>query len=430
MIVYQLSPRLYPTKEQLDAVEKDMTRICQQLEMISNEVATSLINSSMEKERSLTKYRRKKKEKTSKADAANQEDDNSTKSKEETIKDSIVNSDSIDDDDSKRHQTLEVILQHKIRSTTMDDDDDDDDDDTWVEVKKRSNQTNKGDRASFVTSRVYEMSTTKTRSMSSCSNHSSECNDNDNITIEKDATSRKKNNSIHLGPQTLSTIKQTDSSEARKSNFKSSSEISDQQSFSDENKPSVLPNHLDQQRSSPPQSSSIFTSSNNVTTQCCPTCGGGNTVKTTTTTKDDIDSSTKSDKSTATIHQLEQRISELEQSLAGTNQKHQKEQRKEKEKYDDLIQSLQLRLYISETRLKTYEDALEKHIQAVADNTSGTSLPPQSPIRRSMNNSRVAATSTSKASNDYELADDDDCIPSPTLISRVVQQQQQQQQKS
>ena len=83
--------------------------------------------------------------------------------------------------------------------------------------------------------------------------------------------------------------------------------------------------------------------------------------------------------------QLEQRILELEQTLAETNQRHQKEQRKEKEKYNDLIQALQLRLYISETRLKTYEDALENHIQAVADNMSGTSLPPQSPIRRSMN---------------------------------------------
>ena len=42
-MIYQLSPRLYPTNEQLDVVENDIKRICQQLEMISNEVATSLI---------------------------------------------------------------------------------------------------------------------------------------------------------------------------------------------------------------------------------------------------------------------------------------------------------------------------------------------------------------------------------------------------
>ena len=65
------------------------------------------------------------------------------------------------------------------------------------------------------------------------------------------------------------------------------------------------------------------------------------------------------------IMKLQSRIKELELVL---NEKD-KEIRKTKETYDDQIQALQMRLYISETRLKTHQDALQQHIHTVASNT-------------------------------------------------------------
>jgi hypothetical protein len=75
-----------------------------------------------------------------------------------------------------------------------------------------------------------------------------------------------------------------------------------------------------------------------------------------------------------------QRIRELEELLQMTQSTLQEERiaharivQKEKEKHVDIVQALQLRLYISETRLKTYEDALNEHIQSVAANMSSSS---------------------------------------------------------
>lgn len=69
------------------------------------------------------------------------------------------------------------------------------------------------------------------------------------------------------------------------------------------------------------------------------------------------------------------RIRDLEAALEETKRRHEINFRKERQRYEDLIQSLQLRLYISETRLKTYEEALQSHVEAVAANVSGGGVP-------------------------------------------------------
>ena len=46
--------------------------------------------------------------------------------------------------------------------------------------------------------------------------------------------------------------------------------------------------------------------------------------------------------------------------------------REEKEQYENLIRALQLRLYISENKLRTYEEALKSHVQAVSTVSSGS----------------------------------------------------------
>jgi hypothetical protein len=105
-------------------------------------------------------------------------------------------------------------------------------------------------------------------------------------------------------------------------------------------------------------------------------------------------------------HPQQQRIAELEQQLSELQQKHAKTLQNQREQYDDLIQSLQLRLYISETRLKTYEQALEDHVRAVRANVSAS--PHRSRHRRS----------TSGAVDD---STDNDVPSSPTLIARAIQ---------
>jgi hypothetical protein len=72
------------------------------------------------------------------------------------------------------------------------------------------------------------------------------------------------------------------------------------------------------------------------------------------------------------------RIRDLEASMDEMKLEHAKTLQNERQRCDDLIQSLQLRLYISETRLKAYEEALWTHIQAVTTNVSGGGQPSSS----------------------------------------------------
>mmetsp|Transcript_27324 Transcript_27324/g.29492 ORF Transcript_27324/g.29492 Transcript_27324/m.29492 type:complete len:188 (+) Transcript_27324:2096-2659(+) len=90
---------------------------------------------------------------------------------------------------------------------------------------------------------------------------------------------------------------------------------------------------------------------------------------------------------------LQQNLTDLKQQLTEERLEHTKNLRKDKERYEDLIQALQLRLYIGETKLITYEEALQKHIQTVT------------PI--SFNNTKRS---------------DDELIPSsPSLLSKVIE---------
>jgi hypothetical protein len=82
------------------------------------------------------------------------------------------------------------------------------------------------------------------------------------------------------------------------------------------------------------------------------------------------------------IQVLRAKVQEL-QLLTASQQKLWEEERDaykkswkvEQEKWDERVRALQLRLYISETRLKTYEDALEQHVQAVAENVAHPTTP-------------------------------------------------------
>ena len=105
---------------------------------------------------------------------------------------------------------------------------------------------------------------------------------------------------------------------------------------------------------------------------------------------------------------LTQMITDLENDLAEANRRSREERlahttalRREKERHENLVQALQLRLYISENKVRTYEDALEKHIESISViNDSGCSIKksnyeermPSSPllISKVLKNARVA----------------------------------------
>ena len=66
------------------------------------------------------------------------------------------------------------------------------------------------------------------------------------------------------------------------------------------------------------------------------------------------------------LNDLEKDLVEIRQQLIDERLAHTKALRKEKERYENLIQALQLRLYISENKLRNYEEALETHVHAVS----------------------------------------------------------------
>jgi hypothetical protein len=94
--------------------------------------------------------------------------------------------------------------------------------------------------------------------------------------------------------------------------------------------------------------------------------------------------------------QLEERIRHLEEELAKkdrllqeTIEAHQRVLHSTKESCDERIQALQLRLYISETKLKTFQDALEDHVQAVENNVASTDTQGGSPLFRRRGSTQV-----------------------------------------
>ena len=71
------------------------------------------------------------------------------------------------------------------------------------------------------------------------------------------------------------------------------------------------------------------------------------------------------------VQELQRQLIEKDRQLEHQQQEHARELRKQRDQSEIRLQALQLRLYICETKLKTYEDALEDHVRAVANNTCG-----------------------------------------------------------
>jgi hypothetical protein len=75
------------------------------------------------------------------------------------------------------------------------------------------------------------------------------------------------------------------------------------------------------------------------------------------------------------IKLLELQLETKERQILEERVSAQKQLQTVKDQSLERIQALQLRLYISETRLQTYEDALQQHVESVAQNTALTASP-------------------------------------------------------
>ena len=86
------------------------------------------------------------------------------------------------------------------------------------------------------------------------------------------------------------------------------------------------------------------------------------------------------------VQQMALELAIKEERLQIERATHAKALRREKEQSHERLQALQLRLYISETRLKIFEDALDQHVEAVANNVAMGS-----PERRARRNQQEEA---------------------------------------
>jgi hypothetical protein len=87
------------------------------------------------------------------------------------------------------------------------------------------------------------------------------------------------------------------------------------------------------------------------------------------------------------IHQLERTVQELQQQLQHERENHARILKKEREDAQELLQGMQLRLHISETRTRTFEEALVAHVDAVAQNVA------LHPTKKKNNNSSSSSRS-------------------------------------
>jgi len=124
------------------------------------------------------------------------------------------------------------------------------------------------------------------------------------------------------------------------------------------------------------------TSSNAAETAATATATASATLSATTTTTDKpkMQELQSSASSLEQVRQLQDRVQQLETQLAAAQQQLMDERNQD----DAALQAVQLRLYIAETRLQTYEDALEDHNRQVAHNVA-----PPSPERDTKRYSRV-----------------------------------------
>lgn len=289
--VYQLSPRIIPTKDQLTLIQKDFNRKVQDLDNEAKSIAAKLISQDKTEKHSNSRHAKMNSKKkylvAARKQRAKSNDDDSQLEE------------SADMNDDKVSTPISESLQDLMKMQITSDNEIPEEDGTWsiVSKKKRVVVEDKEGNNRNIEEKSYESTL-------------------------PDAVAKKRINRI---PETKNDTKDDDSLATESKLSLSESDKKDRE-LQDMNQNNANNGH------------DMFLESSKV----------------------QIDKHG--------IMKLQSRIKELELVL---NEKD-KEIRKMKETYDDQIQALQMRLYISETRLKTHQDALQQHIHTVATGSGFT----------------------------------------------------------
>ena len=370
---YTLSPRLIPTKEQQAIIDDDIMRKSKEMEDIADYVGKGLVVA--EDETSGAKMTNGKKKSTT----------STKKKKKHPSKSTLIRKEDDSDDGGKQrvpNETLEQ-LQKQIQEQTSsyltrgsDDNYENNDDDTWITVPKKS--TRNAPNKSPLPSSEEELS--------------KEDNYYDVASLEPTTIPLPSPKSDWKEVQNDAIVcSLSDKAEERVSHNEGSSFV--------EVVSSPIPLCEDNE-------------SNSICQAPVASVVDGSRAETSET-----------DQLRKRIHMLELQLAEKEELLLLERRNHAKELRVEKEKHDSHAQSMQLRLYISETRLKTYQEALDQHIQAVAANVAPNSHPVSSPLRNTSTNSMSRVINNKNDNGEQQLVNDDPTHPpSSPLISRVLQQ--------
>ena len=307
---YRLSTRVCPSKEQQAVVKRDLLKECEKLESLSNQAIEALLREESSSDASIKNNKIGKKNKKKKY-----------KQQHQKLAATKIPLEEKDKEEGKKVNTLEKI--GTVEETS------------WVEIKKKEHGEVTGNTA---VNSLDPDGGGEEGNIKSSSDWSStilvNLENESGMPMKKDET-----------PMLLCTTTQ---------NIKNN----DNPATSD---------HDD--TNADPYTEKIDTLINNLSSPLPPNSNDMSRLNTSTSDHHSLHHAATNNlqlaKQVRRVADLEQNLTDANRQLTEERTAHAKLLRKEKERYEDLIQALQLRLYISENKLRTYEDALEKHVQAV-----------------------------------------------------------------
>ena len=351
--IFLLTAGLHPTKELQAIVNQDLLKVCEKLESVANEARDALLreeprsssSSSSSSSKGNNQQRTKSKHKQHKKNRSLQKIPVTKISPENDEEEPVSNKTS--------PKTTEEVMAMKIQNSIVDSTSTMEEENSWVEIKKNNCDSSRIKGGSTATINL------------DCGENKEEVDD-----MKYSSNSIKTTRSISV------TREQTPMLHAKENTMINNDDRAT--STTD-----LLPDSQDEKDSSSinikhPSTENTYSVMNN--SNKLPT-GSNSSSDNEFRTMNSIELETHDDRRVAV---LEQNLIDLEQKLT-----------KERIAHTNLIQGLQLRLYISETKLRTYEDALQNHIQAV---------------------STLSCSITTKKTSDEEL------VPSsPSLLSKIIE---------
>ncbi len=305
---FHWSPRLLPREDQRHLIEKDFARKLNEMEKRANAVATELILNEADNKITIHGQSTRRNEGSLSRKKKKKRQNNKSERKENN---DIYKRDERDFNNGT--ETLQELMNMKIQNNTTDGDDDCNQ--AWVEVKKKGGKEHESQNMEELHMKM---------------------NSYDAINHSLDVATAVSDEFIDQGDSEVDN--EVDGDSVSTSTRKGNNDLS----VSDTSKGEIHQEPI----SNPRQGAEVHEHGN-------------------IHNNDDETSLLKK-----RIQELELEILQKDTQLKEEQQKNMKMLREEKERFSDQMRAVQMRLYISETRLKNYEDALKNHVEAVSNSVS------------------------------------------------------------